>query len=455
MVCEKRYPDGPAMPTRTTHRRRAQRPLILLWILVLALTIAAMVTLALMVGPSPPKTITLAGGAPGGAYHDFARRYQKALAAEGVTVTVLDTAGSSENLKLLASHEADVAFVQSGTRHLAEDSKQLRGIASLYYEPLWIFQKGERRIAQLSELSGKRLAIGSDHSGTQAVVVQLLELNGITAQNSVLLPLDMDAAKDALLKGEIDFAFFVASPKAKAVQELMVSPATRVVGIRRSKAYVRNVLFVTDVQIAEGTFDLRQNFPREDIVVLSTLAALVCDKDLHPAIVELLVRTARDQHSGRQLLERGGEFPNPDNLEYSIHEAASDYFQSGPSLLARYMPFWLANLLKKLLVFAIPLLTLLLPLMKIAPSVYKATMRKRIHRHYESLDQIEDASNTAATAEQFDQLKTQLQHLAHQVETGIFVPPTFRNEEYDLRLHVAHVGSQLQEKRRQALGEQP
>lgn len=435
------------MPTRTTRQRRAQRPLILLWILVIALTIAAIVALAMMIGPSPPKTITLAGGAPGGAYHKFAKLYREALAEEGVAVTVLDTAGSSENLELLASKQADVAFVQSGTRHLAKEPQQLRGIASLYYEPLWIFQKGDARIGQLSELIGKRLAIGSARSGTQAVVAQLLELNGITAQNSVLLPLDMNAAKDALLKDEIDFAFFVASPQAEAVKQLMVSPETRVVGIRRYKAYVRNVLFVTDVQIAEGTFDLRQNFPREDIVVLSTLAALVCDKDLHPAIVELLARTARDLHSGRQLLERGGEFPNPDNLEYNIHEAASDYFQSGPSLLARYMPYWLANLLKKLLVLAIPLLTLMLPLMKIAPGLYKATMRKRIHRHYDALDLIEDATQSATSAQQFNELQARLQKLTHQVETGIFVPSTFRNEEYDLRLHIAHVGQQLEAKR--------
>src|SRR5690606_558683 len=155
----------------------------------------------------------------------------------------------------------------------------------------------------------------------------------------------------------------------------------------------------------------------------------VCQHDLHPAIVELLTRTARDLHSGRQLLERGGEFPNPDNLEYAIHEAASDYFQSGPSLLARYMPFWLANLLKKLLVLAIPLLTLLLPLMKIAPGIYKATMRKRIHRHYYTLTEIEEALGAASTTEQLDDVGRQLAQLANLVEVGIDVPTTFRNEE--------------------------
>src|SRR5690606_35510705 len=151
--------------------------------------------------------ITLAGGTPGGAYHAFAKRYQEALAIEGVEVTVLDTAGSCENLELLASNQADVAFVQSGTRHLAPDPEQLRGIASLHYEPLWTFQKGDAHLSQLGDLVGKRLAIGSPRSGTHAVVQQLLDLNRIDDKNTVLLPLGMEAAQQALLAGDIDIAF--------------------------------------------------------------------------------------------------------------------------------------------------------------------------------------------------------------------------------------------------------
>ena len=69
--------------------------------------------------------------------------------------------------------------------------------------------------------------------------------------------------------------------------------------------------------------------PRNDIVVLSTLATAVCRADLHPAIVELFARIARRLHSRRRLLEQGGEFPSPNYLEFPIHEAASDYFESG------------------------------------------------------------------------------------------------------------------------------
>ena len=436
-------------PPRPTRRSHAQKSFTRIWLLLAVAALVGLVLLAQFVAPSPPKTIRLAGGLPGGAYHAFAQQYRDALAAQGLTVEVRESEGSLHNLALLQQGEVDVAFVQSGTRRMIEQPELLRGIASLYYEPLWIFHKGSGSVDQLTELRGKRLAIGNPQSGTFAVCSQLLLLNGIDEQNTDLRPLDMHAAADALLQGDIDFAFFTASPDAEVVRRLMVDPQTRLVGIRRHKAYVRNVLFVTDVEIAEGTFDLRQNFPREDLVVLATVATLTCTKDLHPAVVELLTRTARDMHSGRGLLRRGGEFPSPDNLEFAIHEAASDYFQSGPSLLARYLPFWLANLLKKLLVLLIPIVTLLIPLMKIAPVAFKAIMRKRIHRFYDDLDQIEDALENATAPADLEQCRAELDALTHRVETDIQVPTSYRNEEYDLRLHLAHVRTQLDRAREQ------
>jgi len=433
-------------PQRTGRRNRSQRTLVWMWIGIGAVTLAFFFLLGSLVGPSPPKSITLAGGLTGGAYHTFADRYKEALEEQGLRVEVRQTAGSIENLELLQQGEVDVAFVQSGTRDQVDEPDHLRGIASLYYEPLWIFHRGSQSIDELEQLRGKRLAIGGPRSGTFAVCDKLLTLNGIDAANTELRQIGMHAARDALKNGEIDYAFFTASPDAEVVRELMVDPETRLVSIRRHKAYVRNVLFVTDVEIAEGTFDIRQNFPKQDIHVLSTVAQLLGTKDLHPAIAELLARTAEEMHSGRTLLARGGTFPTTDNLEFAVHEAASDYYRSGPSMLARYLPFWLANLLKKLLVLLIPLVTLLIPLLKVAPGLYKAIMRKRIHRWYDDLDDIEEQIATASTEQQFAACAERLQHLEHLVETGIQVPTTFRNEEYDLRVHLAHVRTQLTRK---------
>ena len=53
------------------------------------------------VNPAPPDTITIATGQPGGAYVLFAERYREILAREDITLNILETAGSVENLSLI------------------------------------------------------------------------------------------------------------------------------------------------------------------------------------------------------------------------------------------------------------------------------------------------------------------------------------------------------------------
>ena len=69
------------------------------------------------VNPAPPRHVRIASGAAQGAYAESARRYREILARDGITLEVVATSGSMENLKLLQAKTggADVAFVQGGT----------------------------------------------------------------------------------------------------------------------------------------------------------------------------------------------------------------------------------------------------------------------------------------------------------------------------------------------------
>ncbi len=423
-----------------SRRSKSNRLLTYIWIGA-ALIVIAGVAIAMTYAPSPPTSIVLAAGAQDGAYYSFARRYAEKLKAEGVDVEVLETAGSLANLELLDAGKADIGFVQSGTHEAAKDPDKLRGIASLYYEPLWIFSTGAEPIDRFEQMRGKRLGIGAPSSGTQAVVEQLLGINRIEdgKDGTTFRELSMTASADALLAGELDIAFFVASPTASAIRRLIEAPETLLVNIRRHRAYARNVLFIKDITIPEGMLDLRRNIPARDIVVLSTLATAVCRADLHPAMVELFSRVASELHSGRQLLEQGGEFPSPDFVEFPIHESAADYFRSGPSFLSRYLPFWLAALIKRLIVLAIPLITLMIPVMRIAPAIYKTIMRRRIYRWYDDLDRIEEVAFAADDDATRAQAVKELEALSKEVEDNIRVPSSFRHDEYDLRMHLKYM----------------
>jgi TRAP transporter TAXI family solute receptor len=166
------------------------------------------------VEPAPPRTITIGTGDKSGAYYAFAQRYREILARDGIALEIRSTAGSMENVKLVAAKEGgvDIAFVQGG---IGDPSAQpgLQSLASLYFEPLWVFHQRDLKIKRLPDLQGKKIAVGPEASGTSAIATKLLASNGIKANTATLLPLGGEKAVEALLGKKAD-AVFLSSPRS-------------------------------------------------------------------------------------------------------------------------------------------------------------------------------------------------------------------------------------------------
>src|SRR5215470_1246484 len=171
-------------------------PAITVAVTAAAITVAGVVMLLSI----PPRTIGMATGGLGGAYHEFGNRYRDELARANVEVRVMQTAGSPENLALLHNPHSgvNVALVQGGTIN-PEDSSELESLGTVFYEPLWLFRRRGVASGGLDGLRGKKIAIGPDRSGTQALTLELLERHGIRQQVSELLPLATREAADRLL----------------------------------------------------------------------------------------------------------------------------------------------------------------------------------------------------------------------------------------------------------------
>jgi len=65
------------------------------------LTLIGFIVAYQFVQPAPPKHIAIGTGSKTGAYYPFGLRYSEILARDGITLEVLSTAGSIENIKLL------------------------------------------------------------------------------------------------------------------------------------------------------------------------------------------------------------------------------------------------------------------------------------------------------------------------------------------------------------------
>ena len=406
-------------------------------VISIAVLVAGFVFAYQFVEPAPPREITIATGGPSGAYYAFAKRYQSILARQGIKLNVVQSAGSIENISLLASGQADVAFVQGGTGNAAANP-DLVSLGSLYFEPLWVFVRADLEVTKLSDLAGLKIAAGAQGSGTWAVVKQLLDINRVPSDAAAIAHLSSANAVRALMAGEIDAAFFVTSPTSTLVHELLQQPNLKLLNFERAAAYTRQHRYLSAVTLHQGVISLSDNIPATDTTLLAPAATLAARETLHPALQTLIVQAASEIHVSGGVFEEPGQFPSTQYLDYRLSEDARRYLENGPSFLERYLPFWAAVLADRLKVMLIPLITLMIPLAKILPPAYRWRIRSRIFRWYKDLIRIEQATLDAAEGADRQSLLDELSAMAEEVR-DLHVPLSYTDEVYNLRLHIEMV----------------
>ena len=391
------------------------------------------------VQPAPPKRIVITTGGESGAYYQFAQRYAAILARDGITLEVKSSAGSLENLDRLKADQAQVGFVQGGVVPPkedpdAEDDSGLLSLGSLFYEPVWVFYRGERDLNRLTELRGKRIAIGQEGSGVRQLAQQLLAANEIEAGEQ-LVPLSGLSAAEELQQGRIDAAFIIASESAPVVQVLLRSPGIRLMSFAQSGAYQRRFPFLTKLTFPQGVADLVRDFPPNDIKVLAPTANLIVRDDLHPALQSLLLQAASEVHGKSGFFQDQGEFPSYKDPMLPLSPDAARYFKSGPSFLQRYLPFWLAVLVDRLIVLLLPVVALLIPLLKVAPAIYTWRVRSKVFRCYGELKFLEDDLKNHFDRARLAEYRSRLDALEDEA-VQLHVPLGFTDLVYTLREHV-------------------
>ncbi len=423
----------------------------------IALVLALLVGAYYLLKPAPPKHVVLATGPDQGAYAAFGKRYAEELKRYGITVELRATPGSRENLRLLRDPKENVqiAFVQGGSsesqRTQEEDDAQLPVISlgSMFYEPVWIFYRVEAAkklnregvIKDLSQLRGLRVNVGPRGSGIPGIVGRLLRANLMDREDIRSSGLDLTPAVVALLGGQLDALALVSAPESPLVQMLLQTPGIRLYEFTQAEAYARRYRFINPVTLPRGVADLSRDVPARDIELVAATCSLVARDDLHPALIQLFVQAAGKIHGGGGWIARAGQFPSALNSEFPLASDAERYYRTGPPLLQRYLPFWLANLIDRMWVALFSIAVILIPLARLVPPLYQFRIRRRIFRWYRDLRQIEE-DMTGKTAADAAKLLEQLEKLDGKVER-IAVPLAYTDELYALRGHIALVRERL------------
>ena len=261
----------------------------------------------------PQRDFTILVDEQGSGYYRVAESYRELLQRRGVDLTIRPTTGASETLQLLREGAAGSALVPGFlTREV--DPQSFSSLGALFDEPFWLFYNkaafAGAPVEYLAQLKGKQVAVGLPGSGSQALALQLLADNGITAENTTLLELPRQVETEQLIAGDIDAVLLLDAYQSESVQSLLRAPDVGLANLAQAEAYAARQHALKVVDLPEGVIDLGANIPADDVHLLSSAANLVIRNDLNPTLARSLMTAAVLIHSAGDYFARPYTYPD-------------------------------------------------------------------------------------------------------------------------------------------------
>lgn len=194
---------------------------------VLYLLTSLTFTAEIAYGTTPVASgIGMVTGSKGGTYIQFGREIAAVASKEGIAINVYESNGSIDNIKRITSKEkvglaivqSDVLGFLSRSKNAASiaTSKKLRMVAPLYGEEVHVLARKD--IHSLSELSGKRVVVGMEGSGSMITAVNIFSILGITPAK--MYEIDPPRGVVSVLNNDIDAVVFVGGKPVKMFKNM-------------------------------------------------------------------------------------------------------------------------------------------------------------------------------------------------------------------------------------------
>ena len=399
--------------------------------------IIGIISLALMYFiPSPPSKVVMATAFKGASFDYYGRQYREVFARYKVDLELRETAGAVENIKLLQDPASgvQVGFVTGGV----SDSKHAPDILSLgtvYNQPFWIFYSSNEPLERLSQLKGKRIAVGPVGSATRFTAEQILGRGGVNAATATLLPFAGSAADKALNDGKVDVVWIIGVPEATAVQSFLRNPKVRLMSFPTAEAFTRIFSDLNRLVLPQGVIDIDRNIPPADVPLIATTSKILIRSDLHPEIVQLLLQTMKEVHSGADIFHRPGEYPNGTDTEYTVAQTAIDFYKNGPSFMQRHLPLWLSVHVQRAIAVLVTGIAIGFPLFRFLPQLYQWMTRRRLFYWYAQLKALESSFEANPNDRHLAEKQAEIERIEDAV-SHIRFPLTFSDQVYNLRSHI-------------------
>lgn len=407
---------------------------------IIAVLVVATSAIIFFVRSAPPDEITISTGPEGGRFQKTAMKYAKILEENGVKLKIITSQGSSQNLQRVKDLNSgvEVGMVQAGIAE-AEGNEELISLGSVSQQPIMVFYRG-KRLELLSDLKNKKIGIGPEGSGANFLSKKLLSLNGIKEnEGTTLLALDGEEASKQLEAGKLDAAFIMSESTAfTTLKALLHSKEIHLYSFKQSNAYVRKLDYLNALSLPEGVIDLGENLPSSDISLIGPMVDLIAKKDLHPALSDLLLEAATQVHNRPGFYQQRGDFPSAVEHNIKLSADATRYYNSGKSFFYKHLPYWLASLLSRILVFFVPAFVILIPAIRLILSFFRWRVKIKIYQRYRELVALE----RKFLAEPDPKKQAELRRYFDRIEESVYrmrIKGSYADQIYGLRGHIDYV----------------
>ena len=186
------------------------------------------------------RYIVIATGGTGGVFYPYggglAQLLSKKLPETQATAEV--TGGSVDNVKLLATGNAEIGFstVDSAYDGLKGEGaykdagpQKIATLAVLYPSVLHVVASKASGIKTVADIKGKRAAVGSAGSSTESIADRVLEAAGLDPMKDVTRDnLGVAESVGAMKDGKVDVFFWIGGVPTPAVKDLVSTNASDV-----------------------------------------------------------------------------------------------------------------------------------------------------------------------------------------------------------------------------------
>ncbi|MER5916758.1 TAXI family TRAP transporter solute-binding subunit [Streptomyces sp. NPDC001982] len=298
----------------------------------------------LPLGEEPPSgTITFSTGTSRGVYQEYGERLRTELDRDmpGLTVKLQTSAGSQENVRRVATGEADFTIAAADAVETYEiagaaGADRLRGVARLYDDYVQVIVPDDSHVKSITDLRHRRVAIGLPNSGVRLIANRVLRAAGIDPEKDITPMSDgIDTGPDRLMQGRIDAFFWSGGLPTNGLVQLARKFHFRFVPIdtdlvatlhRQSDA----ARYYRATNMPESAYPSIQQGSTVPTIAVSNL--LMTREDMDPRLTEWVTRMvikSRDGigahvHSAQLVDLRTAIYTDP----LTLHEGARRYYRS-------------------------------------------------------------------------------------------------------------------------------